>query len=220
MEFYILDNANEPSITGNVYPQVANYRNWCYDNYEYIVSQLTPDQLPEKDFSLDYLELDTKAVLTDFISVYNPIWGFIISDKAKEVFDGCNLPIHKYFKTILKGQELIYTNYNWLYLVSEVGHKVDFKMSSFKLMKGFLSKQIDERGFSSVNEIAEFQKLNSRMRILPNKVYIQSSDVSTDIFKIGMFNFDWIVTKKLVDNLKSKGVTGYIAKKVDWLYTI
>lgn len=220
MEFYILDNANDPVVTGNVYPQIASYGGWCYDNYEYLVSQLTPDRLPEKDFSLNYLELDTKAILTDFVSVYNPIWGFIISDKAKEIFEECNLPLHKYFKAILKNKESTYANYNWIYLVSEVIHAINFNMSTFKLMKGALPIQIEERSFSSLDEMHEFQKLNTRVRIIPNKIYIQFNKVQTDIFKIGKFNFDWVVTEKLVNSLKRKSITGYVAKKIDWIFVI
>lgn len=84
MNFYILRNENEREITGAVYPQITEYKNWCYDNYDYLISELGPDKLPDKEFIMDYLKLDDKAILTDFLTVYNPIWGFIISNNVKK----------------------------------------------------------------------------------------------------------------------------------------
>ena len=69
MKFFKLDNANESPITGPIYPQKIKFKNWCFENYEYLTAGLRPDKLPDKDFRLDYLELDPKAILTDFLTV-------------------------------------------------------------------------------------------------------------------------------------------------------
>jgi hypothetical protein len=217
MKFYKLENLNEAATTGPVYPQIAEYKNWCYDNYNYLLAELGPDKLPDKDFVLDYLKLDHKAILTDFLSVYNPIRGFIFSDNAKQIFDKFNLPQHKYFKTIVEADQRKLNNYFWLYMISQNVDKIIFPKSTFKLMKGLLPTVLGTKKFSSVEEIAEFEKLNPRIKVRPLEIYIESEKNKTDIFQIRKINFDWIISDKLAEALSENKVTGCQITEIDWL---
>lgn len=220
MNFFLLNNANEIEITGKVYPQISSYENWCKDNYNYLTSELGPDKLPDKDIILDYLNLDDKAILTDFLSVYNPIWGFILSDKVKKVFKEIILPEHKYSKVIIQQNKIKKNNYCWLQMVSKNSDKIMFSKSSFRLMKGLLPVTVDIRTFASVNEIFQFEKDNFRIKVKPNEIFIDYSKIQQDIFQLRVVNFDWIITDTVKKLIFKNGITGCEIKKIDWLKAI
>ena len=68
-----------------------------------------------------------------------------------------------------------------------------------------------------IEEIIEFQKQNSRIKIVPNKLCFNKTNLEVDIFKIGLMNFDWIISERLKDKLEEENVTGYEVKEIDWL---
>ena len=101
MKYYIIRNANKPDITGNVFPQISEHKAWAWDNYEFL-SRLKPNELPKKEFEINYLVLHRWAKLTDFLSDTIIFMGFIFNDKVKEIFDNHHLPLHKFYKTVIE----------------------------------------------------------------------------------------------------------------------
>jgi hypothetical protein len=217
MKYYKIDNANEPDITGPSYPQIVRYQNWCHDNYEYLISELGPHGLPERQFIMDYLELDSKSLVTDFLSAYNPLWGFIVSEKAKNILAGFSLPAHKFIKAIIKKGTAVWDTYYWLYMVSQNVNHINFEKSVFDITKGALPAVIETRTFSSAQEIVKFKSENPRMKVRMRKINIDIAEIDTDIFQIGIINFDWIISEKMKLELEENSITGYTLKQIDWI---
>jgi hypothetical protein len=215
---YILSNDNEPHTTGNVYPQISRHKGWCYDNAVYL-SELKYDVVPKDFFVLDYLILEREAILTDFLTDGRLHWGFIVSEKVKCILESCKLPPHKFFELHVEVGDKMLTNYYWFFpLGGNLYTTIDFPKSKFRISHRFLPKEIvmNEIIFKNISGINKFKTENSKLAVHGQSLCFEK-EIVTDIFQIGSFSFDWIITEKLKNMFYDNNVTGHKTKEINWI---
>ncbi|WP_276503541.1 hypothetical protein [Terrimonas pollutisoli] len=215
--FYLLNNDNELNTTGKVFPQISQHKGWCYDNYS-LLSQLRPDVLPEESLILDYLVLHKGAKLTDFVSDSILFWGFIVSENVKNILCNCNLPQHRFFELHIEVDNRMLANYYWFFPIGNMYSLIDFSKSNFLISHRFLPNQVVTKNvkFKNISNIKSFESQNSRLRVHGQSLSF-AKEINYDIFQIGGFSFNWIITERL-KNLFNKGnISGYKTKKIDWI---
>jgi hypothetical protein len=215
--YFILTNDNEPNTTGDVYPQIEKHEGWCYDNWE-MLSGLKFDVLPEGNFVLDYLVLHKKAKLTDFVTDATLFWGFIVSTRVKHVLCACRLPLHKFFDVNIKVGNEKEKNYFWFFPVVNTYPMIDYSASRFQISERFLPKEIimKDAVFNGITDIKRFESNNSKMKVHGQFISF-TEHVPYDIFMVGGFSFDWIITERLKILLDGQNGSGLVTKKIDWI---
>ncbi|MFC0775473.1 hypothetical protein [Terrimonas alba] len=93
-----------------------------------------------------------------------------------------------------------------------------FATSRFLVSKRFLPKEIitSDAVFKSISDIKKFESSNSAFRVHGQSISF-TEQIPYDIFMIGGFSFDWIITDRLKRILEEQLVTGFVTKKIDWI---
>lgn len=217
MAYYIIKNANEPEITGNVFPQISEHKAWCWDNYEFFAN-IRPDTIPTIELELNYLKLHPKAKLTNFLSDGKINVGFIIDRKVKSILENFKLPEHKFFKASVQKGESFIDEFYWFFPVSKISNLIDFSNSLFEISDRFVPSIIFDSHLKlkSVIEIIEFEKTNPEKRIRPERVSLLEG-INVDFFQFGVFSYDWIITEALKNKLEESALSGFEVKQIKWL---
>ncbi len=217
IEYHILRNDNEPATTGEVYPQISQHKNWLWLNSRFLAG-LPYDVLPETNYILDSFCLDKKAKLTDFLTDKTLHWGFIMSNHVKQIFESFQLPPHKFFKAIVEAGDTVFNNYNWFFPAGNIQGLIDFRKSIFQISHRFLPKEIVTSGatFKDFSDIKRFENHNSHLRVHGQSIYFIEK-IKYDIFLIGGFSFDWIISDRLKTHLEKSRISGFVTKKINWI---
>ena len=110
--FYTLSLPLGSKSTGNVFPQCASLRKGYNHLSENSYRNLRHDNFPIFTPDLDYYVLDKGAKLTDFVSKGYPYFGFLMSNKVRNIFESFQLPEHRYYPTAIKNRTEINRNYS------------------------------------------------------------------------------------------------------------
>ena len=220
MKYFVIKNANEPDITGNVFSQISEHKSWVWDNHNFLRG-LNPNELPEKEFELNYLILHRWSKLTDFLSDSLIFMGFIFNTKVKNIFENHRLPSHKFYRTFIEAKGVTLKNYYWFFPINQLSKDIDFDNSLFLISNRFVEAEIfdDEIKFTSISEIIKFEKYNPNKRVRPKRIKMLSK-ISLDIFQFGIFSFDWIISETLKNAIERNEITGYDLKQIKWLEDI
>jgi hypothetical protein len=65
--------------------------------------------------------------------------------------------------------------------------------------------------------IQDYERKNQGHRVHPARLVL-SEVPEFDLFKIGVFSFDWIISEKTKNILEEQGIASYETRKVDWLH--
>jgi len=220
MKYYALRISDDEIPMGKI-PQVIDWAGYAHPDGENGFREINASNFLSSSVSLDYLLLDEKAKLTDFLFTY--IFGggsFLISKNVVEILQLSNLIKHRYFPISLKQHNhyVFQKEYYWFYFYSDLSKHINFSKSTFKIAE-WVTKIIDIRKFVSLQSIHEFEKKGKpRHRVFIDRLFIDSKYCTEyDLFVVGGINFDCIITEQLKNKLEEKKITGYEVKEIDWL---
>ncbi|MDB4918189.1 hypothetical protein [Mucilaginibacter sp.] len=172
------------------------------------MTNLTDSSLP--DFVPDLIwELKDDAILTDIISAGNiTATGFLMSEKAKAIFERFNLIEHKFHKAslIVKDQTLAYY---YLQLVNMDFTEINFNKSSFCIGNVFRMKENDINILSSHDLIEKQKKLELGHIIYAEKLSVNETFKALDLFFFSIIHDDIFVSQNLLNELIENNITGY-----------
>jgi hypothetical protein len=218
MKYYLLSpSTNEKEI--GAYFQTEGlpkgYTSSWYDEPN-SMTKLTDSSLPSFTPNLRW-ELKPEALLTDIISAGNiTATGFLMSLKAKNIFEKYFLPQHKFHNS-----ELIVNNntidYYYLQLIIRDFQDIDLERSSFGITNAFRMKENDVTITSYDDLIEKQESLEFGNVINAEEIFIKNTFF--DLFFFPFIHNDIFASEKLLNDLSDHKITGYDAKAQHILQT-
>jgi len=216
MNYYKLNIGNCSPETGTVYPQVQKMNsgyNYNEPNSVYALARYYKS-FPEFSPNLDSFVLHRSAKPSDFLSnsIISSV-GFLMSGKAKMIFECCKLTDHKFYQaSVICKNNLI--NYFWLHYICNVREFVIYEESEFNVCMNFTTILGSIKILSEENLILKEQtlKINNpghTISILAKKIILNSSfNKNIDLFKVGKFDIDLYISERLMNLINSNNLTG------------
>jgi hypothetical protein len=223
IHFFKLSEARATGETGSNYPQIeVMISGYDYDSPNSIHNLAkNHDLFSDYKPNLDSFILTKRAKLTDLLSDALGGGGHLISHKFYNILSNLNLSLHKCFPaTILdKFNNLHY--YYYLYLINDYSKFVDYKKSIFFIYHNYAW----DLGIVPIKSKEDFilkekelkQKNPNESIVLWAKRIILSSEFNAnlDLFKIGNFNSDCFISKRLKNLIIENRITGCEIKEAD-----
>lgn len=208
MEYYLISVSTDLKEIGRYYQTKGlptGYTSKWYDEPN-SMTNLAYNCLP--DFTPDLKwELEGKAKLTDIVSASNiTAVGFLMSEKAKSIFQKFELLEHKFHDAtlIVKEQAL---HYYFLQIVCKDFHMIDFQRSSFCVADLTGEKEYDIDVFSSDDLFAKQEQLELGLVITLEKLFLKNH-IEPDLFFFPFIHSKYFASQRLVNELNSN-ITGY-----------
>jgi hypothetical protein len=216
MNFYKIAWIEDPEMESGIYNQLQFELDYELEFSDNCYSNLKNYELPNFEPVFGKLILHPNAQLTDFLSIsLGEIGGngFIISEKAKQLFSNFNLPIHRYYPLSIykQGGEKLGQNYFWLQIIDSI-NIIDYKQSRFFITvakppiieKIFLSTQNHQE---LINECAKLRGLRAIgfEKLVLNDNYRENP---LDIFFIPKGTIYGIISERLKNKLEEENITG------------
>jgi hypothetical protein len=215
MSYYIFKPAIDTPETGSVFPQVQKMRpgyNYQATNSVHALSREV-EHLPEYSPDLDYFVVNSKAKLTDLLSVAVAYGGFLISPKLKELLEKFNLPAHKFFPAKVSYKTRMY-DYYWVHVICDLTNDVDYMHSTFFIYHNY-SQNL---GFITVSSKEDLLRKKEKLKkdnpdktvtIWAEKIFFQPTVINDlDLFQIGLFNSDYYISQKLKEEIINSKILG------------
>jgi hypothetical protein len=212
MKYYLLSVSTNEKEIGSFFQTEGlptGYTSKWYDEPN-SMTKLVDDSLP--DFSPDLKwELKPNAKLTDIVSAGNiTATGFLMSTKAKTVFQRHNLAQHKFHnsKLIVNNNTI---DYYYLQLVNRDFQDINLEESSFSITNAFRMKE-DDITIDSYNDLIEKQKsLEFGNIISAEKIYLKKDPF--DLFFFPLIHDGIFASERLLNDIINHMITGYDAKE-------
>ncbi|MDP1803207.1 MAG: hypothetical protein Q8L81_17730 [Bacteroidota bacterium] len=220
MEYFILKHAIDTYETGSVDRQII----WTNPkkiepNPLFIINKARDGEFPPDFlFPFDYLELNKGAKLSDLMSsqFYN---GFIVSAKLKKLLEESNVKDYKFYDIILYNKEAEIKGYYYFHSASCLRNYIDYSKSTFfigeMLGKKIRDLKIKIETYDDLIKIHKDLPMGHEL-LYPDKFYLSSRfPFSIDLFRLGAFNYDFFISKRLKEMIESNHVTGVSIKPVE-----
>ena len=217
MHYYKLLLSCDTKDTGPVYPQVQEMSvKYDYDAKN-SVRQLgrCHNSFPPFEPNLNSFVLNSKAKPTDFLSnsIIGPR-GFLLSGKAKNILESCNLEGYKFYKaSVLFKKENI--EYYWMHYIFNVRSSVNYKASRFFIYQNFSTKLdyidvVSEKDLLKKEKKLEENNPELTLAIWGEKIQLDFSidEKGLDFFKIGKFDSSYYVSERLYNLFEKHKITG------------
>ncbi len=206
--YYFLKNAVSRKEVGNAMPQcsemISGYNYSANDSVWNISHNVFPDYMP----NLNSYLLDKEAKLTDFVSKNSPYFGFLVSEKAKQVLQRFHLPIHKFYPASIIKQDKNKENYFLFHYISDFSSVIDYPKSIFSVVQVLKIKE----NFTVNNENELLQKIESVLpysKVVSKKISIQQGNkINYDLFLISSNDPRTYISHRLKTALEEAHITG------------
>lgn len=208
MKYYNIGRTNEIEVIG-FYPQATRTSKTGYHidafNSE---KNVKSDNFP--DFEPNYaLDLNPKAKETDFLDSGSLNFGFVVSEKLKELLTGFNLPPHRFYPIHVYDS---HNDYFWFHFITGIKNYLCLKETEVEIFDIFSFKILDTLRFGSFDELME-RKRKSILEIGKPMRYktitLNSNFPKYDLFEvIGAQNFT-LISSNLKERLQQEKITGY-----------
>ncbi|MCB0429294.1 MAG: hypothetical protein H6585_12095 [Flavobacteriales bacterium] len=214
MEYDILTCSTKEEVVGKSYPQCKGMPSGYGFTKEWFeksnsMTKLNNNAFPNAQPELLF-ELEEDANLTDLLSPSNiSARGLLLSQRAKEVFENSTMIEHKFYPASVKFNEKNY-KYEWLHLVKGDLFGVDFSASSFQVTNLAFVK-INDLKLSSYDEFLK-EKSELKMKHIRASRLILDKDYAKNSYDLLMFPFihsNIFISKRLVNQIETKGLTGF-----------
>lgn len=177
-----------------------------------------PEVLPD----IGEMILYSKVKLTDVISgSFLSQYGFIISDKLKDILTDYSMGSHKYYPLRIVHKNKDYSNYSFLRVANSANDYIDYSKSSFYSHKSddiINIEPIATIDIDSKDDIDSFRKDNAiqGISISANKIVLNKAFPDFEMFTINTFGIiGYHISHKLKEALSS--VSGFDIKPTDIL---
>ncbi|MCE3229451.1 MAG: hypothetical protein K0S32_4002 [Bacteroidetes bacterium] len=219
MDYYLFRNDVDTEETGEAYPQVVfNNPKKINPNPVLSANKVFEGEYPPKKLVFDYLELNDGANFTDLMSSSLHGNGFVMSDKLKTIFEESNLKDYRFYKIKLFEGEKEIKGYWYFHSASNLRDFIDYKKSTFYI-GDIIGEPIRDLGFTpnSFTELELFQKTlpYAEESVWPKQIFLKHTfPFNLDLFKLNAYNYDFFVSKRLVDKMKKYNVTGVYLREI------
>ena len=164
--------------------------------------------LPEQFIPNETIKLANSAKQTDFISTgLISGYGFIISERVKNVLEQFKLVQHKFYRIPLVHKQKKLDGYYWLHMHQPQQEYVDFDNSTFQVRK-FSQVIKDELKLKSIDEYWEERKNYKRGQLFRIK-QLKIKDNNYDFLYIGVGGVMKLISEELRDKLIEMKITGF-----------
>ncbi|WP_258097133.1 hypothetical protein [Marinoscillum pacificum] len=223
-EYYTLRFSNDPKEIGindggvqvyldeEKYKNIEEYNRYCLFNFpkgsfpEFAKSYYA---FPKKDFVFEYLRLDKKAKITDFLSYSEALyWGgkFLLSPKAIEVLNKFKLSQFRLYKANLYQNGVEIKGYKVLHCPMITTDFIDFGRCIFVGGSEIEPKYQYEIPISNIEDWLAYKKKDPLIytkKLCLNKDF----DRELDLFNTHL-SPDTFVSQRLKIEIENKGLTG------------
>ena len=216
MKYYTIsrsDNLNEIGY----YPQTELFKSYnprAMDSHW----QVHPHEFP--DFTPNYeLELNKKALPTNYLHAYDNRFGMVIDSKFKSILKKFKLPPHRFYpiKVYHKKEKL---EYFWFhYIVKDFWEFLDKQESkaviyddnkNFEAIKD-LSLNLDPEEYKNL----EYFELPFYQHLRWEKIVFNNDYPNYDLYKTMSFGLNTFLSDNLIKALNEAGMTGFEAIPYD-----
>jgi hypothetical protein len=222
MKYFEFKRSSEPKVTGIRNGTAQSYLSDYFLNKnpminDYLIvnrQEYMSGKLPKEDKLLLGLPLCRGAKLTDFISVGGLLYGIIMNQKTKEIFEAARLPKHKFYPVEFiseKDSDKIISGYWWFLYELELGNNINFKESVFEIstddknsypwLKKFLICSIED--YNKVTEALTTSPAASKLVLKP------SFDKELDIWGTRRFADSKYISERLANSLEKRKISNF-----------
>jgi hypothetical protein len=178
--------------------------------------------------NLQYFVLAHKAKVTDFIHDIISAYGFLISQKAKNIMVNFNLPQQIYFVAGVMYHKKMLGDYYWLHLLEEDTHLIDLAESNFCVQKGgwyddeWYEDKVEPAYFKSMEEVVLKRKeiVGSGRYIRPYKLSVKANSLNRDMYIFTFMRSQYIISENLKNALESEKITGIEILPLDFEFKV
>ncbi len=217
MKYHLISVNTDEKIIG-CYPQTAGLPKGYTDKWldsPNSMTNLSDNSLPSFTPDLKW-KLKSDAILTDIISATNiTSTGFLMSQKAKSIFECFHTGVHIYHKAhLIYNKQLL--QYYYLQLVHRTLQDINFSSSAFYLSNLFGIKQSDIT-LTSEYELTEKQhSLPVGQMIRAEKIVFGANHQHFDLFFFPVIHNEVFASEILVKELQKENISGieYIQQNI------
>lgn len=217
MNYFIIHESSNPDIVGGDFPQAYKFikgynpdsENALFSIYKYKTT--FPDFVP----NLDGIMLSGFAKVTDFVSHGFLSSSFIVSEKAKSIFEKYKLCTHRFYPLGLYKRGKKY-DYSLLKVISDYSDFVDYNKSTFfeynissRKNYGAVSVSSKEDLLQKIKMVEEKTGKISQTIWGDNIVMNESFDKELDFFIISRINANTYISERLKNDIECNGLTGW-----------
>lgn len=218
--WYRLRNEVDRSIMGD-YPQTEEYVNEALIFLNEIKDLLFTDHL-EGEYTVNYIRLKPKTILTDFISCSkHQNSGLIISKKVYDILNGFKIYNCKFYDTVLQNKKNEF-HYYFMRLAGNLTDYIDFDKSVFRIHKN--GKVVKEFKCISKQDYYDKRIRQSKDDVI-NPIYPHEIYFHPDFYKL---NYDGIllgdlnstailINEKVKEKLEKENITGMIIEPFEMI---
>jgi hypothetical protein len=216
-KYYYLSEDYNGDIIG-CYPQ-SHKMGFNYNHLDkHSLKFIKPDSIPEFTPKTGCFILENKAKLTDCISSAVLSTGFLMSEKAKLIFEKHSIGEHIFYQTKIFHKDIVFDNYYILLFKSiDIKSFIDFKRTQFFItdLGGIKKYQIK---INSKDELQErFFKLGLGEKIDSDTIILTSNfPTNVDLFRAPIYNFSTYISSRLSDALEENQISGFMCKQTEW----
>lgn len=218
MEFYILGYSLEPkksAIISGFDPGYISLEVFRQGDLGY-------HDFPKEKVVFSGLHLEKGAVIVDFIYAMGSYGGFgyLMSEKAKNILENFNLPTHKFYELpILEFKQKTYQYYYMQILHNPYDFSfIDFEKSTF-LKTDFFEENYTEVLFKNGVELKHaLDNLDDlEEKILPDEIVFNDAYLESklDMFQLDGLYYPFVINSKIHEAFLENNVSGMVMNKVD-----
>ncbi|MBL7934577.1 MAG: hypothetical protein JNM51_02060 [Bacteroidia bacterium] len=214
MEYFNIEYSLDSEETGEVYPQ-AVFENplKLEPNPVLRANQCFPGELPPDNIPpFNYFILQNEAKLTDLMRSSLRGNGFLISAKLRELLEKSNVTDYKFYDVKLYKKDVEIKDYYYFHSACCLSQFVDYPNSEFYI--GDTSKNyIRDLDFVPQN-LDDLENLQKQLPYGHELVCVDyfflkpNFPFNLDFFRIGVFNFDFFITRRFKEKLEQNKITG------------
>jgi hypothetical protein len=217
--YYRLSFSVEKDIIGTEYPQIQNTSGILFDESEHSIKKVLPYQEFSGSPVLNHFELHKSAKLTDVLSNSMLGHGLLMNNRLKTLLQDFNVQAHYYFQALVKkkSNQEQYSDYGWLVFNNSLGHLLDYRKSTFSLIKLGGEVVKDKLTFEGR---AEFEVLKGGLlwnQWIKGEELILHPEFNFDLFNIGVGSVKTYVSERLYQAILNQEITGVNLKQANEL---
>lgn len=224
MKYFALEKSLNEKKLGK-YPQIKGFVHHCdvvndpsfIDKFIFKKIEIEP--------ILSNVVLHSKSRLTDFIDVFGDIgfnFGYLISDRFKEILDQFNCYGFQYFKTYVIQNHKNFENYWQTNLYDFPFQYIDFSKTNFTLKDRDINKNIISKtiGFNNITEFNSFTSKISYPKMISFKDVFFNENMNSDFFTLRYLEsaHKGIVSEKLKIELEKNEISGIEFRPIEISY--
>ena len=171
-------------------------------------------------------QLHEKSKLTDIVNASNiNAIGFLMNTRTRDIFEQCNLPEHKFYRSSILDHDEISHLYYWMHIISNDYRMVDFSQSIFRISKLLHPQNLDDLTSVQISSLYDFKQVEKKISLQYEFIIIDTLYVNDqnhyDMIHFGNIDINTVfISEKLANLLKKEKITGITITPTDKLVNL